>query len=247
MQLPIGRRAALVGGVVAAMAPVVSIAAEPGRSEAQMKNDWPWLGRYAADNKALLASGAATEVVFMGDSITEGWKSKSPVFFRAGWVCRGISGQTSPQMVLRMATDVVALRPKLVHILAGTNDVAGNTGPMTAEMTIANIRAMVAIAKDAGIRVVVGAIPPASAFYWNPSARPAAKIGEINQVLAAMAKEHKIGWIDYHAAFRDDQAGFDKRFSDDGVHPNTIGYAQMEALAATAIARTLKSSRCHAC
>ncbi|MEQ1547971.1 MAG: GDSL-type esterase/lipase family protein [Chakrabartia sp.] len=242
MQILFGRRAALVGGVSAAMIPPVSLAAEPGRSEAQMKEDWPWLGRYAADNQALLAKGAATAVVFMGDSITEGWKTKDPGFFQPSWICRGIGGQTSPQMVLRMATDVVALRPKILHILAGTNDVAGNTGPMTAAMTVANVRAMVAIAKDAGIKVLAGAIPPASAFYWNPAARPAAKIIEINQRLEALAKEREIGWVDYHAVLRVDQGGFDRRYSDDGVHPNAMGYAQMKKLAEPAIARILKGN-----
>ncbi len=219
--------------------PTLSHAAEPGRIDAQMKEDWPWLGRYAADNEALLASEIVTDVVFMGDSITEGWKSKSPSFFKPAWICRGISGQTSPQMVLRMAADVVALRPKLVHILAGTNDVAGNTGPMTAEMTIANIRAMMAIAKDAGIKVIVGAIPPASAFYWNPSARPAVKISEINQRLVSLAKTHKIGWIDYHAALEDGAGGTKTAYSADGVHPNVAGYKVMETLAAAVIAKKL--------
>lgn len=246
MQRAIRRRSVLAGCAAATMMPTLSHAAEPGRNDAQMKEDWPWLGRYAADNEALLSSEAVTDVVFMGDSITEGWKAKSPGFFKPAWVCRGISGQTSPQMVLRMATDVVALGPKLVHILAGTNDVAGNTGPMTAEMTIANILAMVAIAKDAGVKVIVGAIPPASAFYWNPSARPASKISEINRRLVALAKAHKIGWIDYHTALKDDREGFDRRYSDDGVHPNMAGYAQIEMLAAPVIARVMKNTRRYA-
>ena len=227
-------------GVLTATA---ATAAEPGRNADQMAADWPWLGRYADANAALLASGQPVDSVWMGDSITEGWQRARPGWFGVGRINRGISGQTSPQMLARMMADVVALRPRSVHIVAGTNDVAGNTGPMRAEATRDAIGAMVAIARDAGIQVVVGSIPPASRFSWVPDARPAARIMEINVMLAQMARERGVGWIDYHAALNDGSGGIAAAHSGDGVHPNDAGYAVMEAAAAPVLARMRGRSR----
>jgi len=127
------------------------------------------LGRYGEDNLRLLATRARVDIVFMGDSITEGWKSKRPGFFTPGRVGRGISGQTTPQMLLRFMADVVALKPRAVHIMAGTNDIAGNTGPMTPQMTEDNFRAMSAIARQNCIKVLLASIPPAASFPWRPA------------------------------------------------------------------------------
>ena len=234
----INRRAALLGG--AALGLISASAKAAPRSDAEMKEDWPWLQRYTDENQQVLAADTPTEIVFLGDSITENWKKIDSAFFRTGWLCRGISGQTSPQMVLRMASDVIALKPKLVHILAGTNDVAGNTGPMTVEMTLANVRAMAAIANDAGIGVILGAVPPAAAFGWKPDVRPAAKIIALNQLLKGFAQERRFGWIDYHAAFDDGNGGMAGGYSKDGVHPVLAGYKIMEELAVPKISKLLK-------
>lgn len=233
----------IIGGAALAALPTLATAAEPGRNDAQMKDDWPWLGRYAEDNARLLESGQKVDVVFLGDSITEGWKRLRPEFFPPSWINRGIGGQTSPQMVLRMASDVIALNPRLVHILAGTNDVAGNTGPMTDAMTLANIRAMIAIAKDARIKVLLGAIPPASSFYWNPAATPRDAIVRRNRLLQNLAREKRVGWIDYHALLNDGAGGLAKSYGRDGVHPDGTGYEAMERLALRAIRNALGKSR----
>lgn len=250
MPAVIDRRAVLFGS--AALGLVAATAQAAPRTEAQIKEDWPWLERYAEENQQILGSGSATEIVFLGDSITENWKKLNPSFFRAGWICRGISGQTTPQMVLRMASDVVALKPKLVHIMAGTNDIAGNTGPMTVEMTMANIRSMAAIATDAGIGVMVAAVPPATSFRWRPEVRPSAKIIELNRLLKSYAQDKKYGWIDYHAALDDGTGGLGRSYSNDGVHPVLAGYKVMEDLAVPSISHALnlltrKSNKVRTC
>lgn len=240
MQSFINRRAALLGSVALGFF-ALSARAAP-RTDDEIKDDWPWIGRYAPENRALYDSGEPVDVVFMGDSITENWKKLNPAFFGKGWVCRGISGQTSPQMVLRMASDVIALKPKLVHILAGTNDIAGNTGPMTLDMTLSNVRAMAAIAQDAGIAVLLGSVPPALQFGWRPGSRPAEKIRDLNKLLKAFAEERGFGWIDYHAALDDGAGGLRSELSKDGVHPNLAGYKIMEDLAVPAIQQSLKKT-----
>lgn len=243
MGADVQRRHLIIGGAALAALPTAATTAEPGRNDAQMKDDWPWLGRYAEDNARLLEIWQKVDVVFMGDSITEGWKRLCSDFFTPSWINRGIGGQTSPQMVLRMASDVVALKPRLLHILAGTNDVAGNTGPMTEAMTLANIRAMIAIAKDARIKVVVGAIPPASKFFWNPAATPRDAIIRRNALLLRLVREKDVGWIDYHALLDDGTGGLDKRYGGDGVHPNGVGYEAMGKAALPVIRKYLGKTR----
>ena len=233
----IDRRAVLFGS--AALGLMATAAKAAPRTDVEIKDDWPWIARYAEENQLILSSNAPVHVVFMGDSITENWKKRDPSFFREGWICRGISGQTSPQMVLRMASDVVALKPKLVHIMAGTNDIAGNTGPMTIEMTMANVRGMAAIAKDADIAVVVGSVLPAASFNWRPEVRPAERIVELNKLLKTFAQENKHGWIDYHAALADGSGGLNGSYGNDGVHPVLAGYKVMAELAEPKIWRML--------
>lgn len=239
----IDRRLLLAGGVGLAVASGKTKAAEPGRTDTQMKDDWPWLGRYAADNQAIRDAGTKVGIAFMGDSITEGWVKMRPAFFKTGWIGRGIGGQTTPQMLLRMMADILSHRPKLVHILGGTNDVAQNSGPMTPEQTIANIRMMVAVARQAGVGVLLGAIPPATDFWWRPGLAPAAKIETLNTMLKSLARETRIIWIDYHHALSDGKAGMNSAFSADGVHPNLAGYATMEALVEPTITRAMKRLR----
>jgi hypothetical protein len=139
--------------------------------------DWAWLGRYRDDNAKLLASGTKVDTVFLGDSITEGWARTDLEFFSKGVVGRGISAQTTPQLLVRMHPDVVALKPRVVHIMAGTNDIAHNTGPMSPGDSHNNIMAMCEIAMAHKIRIVLGAAPPASKYWWRPEANPKPSAG----------------------------------------------------------------------
>lgn len=197
--------------------------------EVQRANDWPGLCRYAADNQSL-AGGTRPRIVLIGDSITEYWKSRDPAVFADGVVDRGVSGQTTPQILLRFYQDVIALRPRVVHIMAGTNDIAGNTGPMTDARFQNNIRAMVELAQAHGIKVVLASIPPAKAFYWQPEARPAGRIKAWNAWLRAYAGERGAVFVDYHAALADADGGLKAELGADGVHPSAAGYALMDPL-----------------
>lgn len=230
------RRDFIVSTAAAVAAASFAASAEPGRDERQMLDDWPWLGRYDADNRALLAAGTKVDTVFLGDSITEGWPRTRASFFTADRVCRGISGQTTAQMVLRMPADVLRLRPHRLHLLAGTNDIAGNTGPYSEDATYANLAMMITIARDAGIDVLLGSVPPAASFYWQPQLRPAPQIVALNRRLALLAKERGCRWLDYHHVLSDGDGAMRADFADDGVHPNASGYAAMEALCAPVIA-----------
>lgn len=200
-----------------------------------LQSDWGWLCRYRDDNAAL--DGApAPRVVFMGDSITEFWSRFDPELFGAGVVNRGISGQTSPQMLVRFYSDVVALRPGAVHIMAGTNDLAGNTGPSRPEDFKNTIRAMTDLATANGIAVVLASIPPAAAFPWRPEVAPAPIIAELNDWLERYAAENGVVFVDYHAAMTGPSGELRPELSDDGVHPNANGYAAMHPLTIEALA-----------
>lgn len=192
-------------------------------------NDWAYLCRYREDNR-LLAAGPAPRVVLLGDSITENWKPRDPALFTDGIVDRGIGGQTSPQMLLRFQQDVIALRPRVVHIMAGTNDIAGNTGPTGDRQFQDNIRAMVALARAHGIKVILASIPPAAAFPHKPDLRPAARIRAWNGWLRDYASAEGIVFVDYHAALADAEGGLRHAFSVDGVHPTHAGYQPMDLL-----------------
>jgi lysophospholipase L1-like esterase len=199
-------------------------------------NKWfhDWFGRdfgmisyYADDNAKLLASREPVDVVFLGDSITEGWHDKRPGFFTRGRIDRGIGGQTTPQMVLRMYSDVVALRPRAVHIMAGTNDIAGNTGPMTAEMSENNFRAMSDIARRHGIAVLLAPVPPAASFPWKPEVQKRPRIAELNQWLEKFAHESGATWVDYRRVLDDGTGAMKPGLAVDGVHPTEAGYDAM--------------------
>lgn len=202
-------------------------------------NDWPWLCRYKAENLGL---NARPDVVFMGDSITEGWPALDPAFFRPGRVGRGISGQTTPQMLLRFMADVVALKPRAVHIMAGTNDIAGNTGPTSVEAWRNNIRAMADLARANGIVAIIGSIPPAGAFAWRPGMQPAPRIAELNAWLRTFAAERGLVFANYHAALAAPDGSMKPGLSSDGVHPNAAGYKVMDAVAEAALAAALKTA-----
>ena len=192
-----------------------------------LKRDFGMIGYYAEDNAKLLASHAPVDVVFIGDSITEGWMDKSPGFFTRGRIDRGIGGQTTPQMVLRMISDVVDLKPKAVHIMGGTNDIAGNTGPMTADMTVDNIQAMVDIAQRQRIRVLLASIPPAANFPWSPKVETRHAIAALNLRLRDLARRTGAMWVDYHPVLDDGSGAMKPGLSVDGVHPAAAGYDAM--------------------
>jgi lysophospholipase L1-like esterase len=197
---------------------------------ARAAQDWASLCRYRANNASLLATGVAPDMVFLGDSITEFWAKADPAMFSTGaWVGRGISGQTSAQMLLRFQADVVALHPRHVHILAGTNDVAGNQGPVNLQAFRDNITAMVALARAQGIQVILGSIPPAKRMFWKPTLVPEPRIAEFNDWLKDFARQQKLDLVDYHAALLN-AAGDDvaPELANDGVHPNRNGYAVMK-------------------
>lgn len=200
--------------------------------------DWAWLCRYREAN-ARLDPAIRPQVVFIGDSITEGWIASDPDFFANGNLDRGISGQTSPQILLRFMQDVIALRPRAVHIIAGTNDLAGNTGPTDMAAYQANMRAMVALARAHGIAVVLGSVPPADRFNWSPGIAPAGRIVAINAWLRDFAREEGLVYADYHGALAGPGGQLPAQYSDDGVHPNAAGYAAMRPVAEAALAQAL--------
>jgi lysophospholipase L1-like esterase len=199
-------------------------------------NDWPDLCHYRAAN-ASLAAEPAPRVVFMGDSITELWRLYDPDFFTGGVVDRGISGQTTPQMVVRFYADVVRLKPRIVHIMAGTNDIAANTGPTSEDQFKANIMAMTELAQANGIRVVLASIPPTRRFGWRPDLRPAEEVRTLNAWLRGYAAQRHAVYADYYAVLADADGGMPPQFSVDGVHPVTAGYAAMKVVTLKALAQ----------
>jgi lysophospholipase L1-like esterase len=202
--------------------------------------DWAALCRYAAENARASTATPPPRVVFMGDSITENWVIGDPELFTGGVVGRGIGGQTSPQMLLRFRADVVALRPRLVHILAGTNDVAGNTGPTSREQFEHNVMSMVEIAKANGIAVILGSIPPAASFTWRPEVEPVPIIAQLNEWLRGYAAREDIEFLDYYAVLVGSSGELKADLSNDGVHPNRRGYAVMRDLVAPKLASALR-------
>ncbi|BCI71562.1 GDSL-like Lipase/Acylhydrolase family protein [Sphingomonas sp. S17] len=207
--------------------------------EERLHNDFGYLARYRDDNAKLGAPVAGQpRVVFMGDSITEGWVGKMPQFFVPGRVGRGISGQTTSQMLLRFRQDVIDLHPAVVQIMAGTNDIAGNTGPTTDAQVQANIMSMVELAQAHGIRVILASIPPADHFEWKPGLKPAPRIAAMNAWLKDYAKRVGATYADYWSALHVGDA-LNPAFGTDGVHPNEAGYAAMAPVANAAIKQAL--------
>ena len=205
-------------------------------------NDWANLARYRAGNAALNPPAPGElRVVFMGNSITEGWVQHFPVMFPGKpYIGRGISGQTTPQMLVRFRADVVALKPAAVVILGGTNDIAGNTGPSTNEMIQDNIMGMTEIAMANGIRVVLSSVLPVFDYPWKPGLQPAGRIVALNAWMKAYAARVGATYLDYHSAMRDERNGLRTGLGDDGVHPNEAGYRIMAGLAEQAIQEALR-------
>ena len=209
---------------------------DDARMKAQLE-DWAQLGRYRAADAALPAEEKG-RVVFYGDSITDAWGRSVGTFFPGKpYVNRGISGQTTPQMLVRFRQDVVDLHPEAVVILAGTNDIAGNTGPSTPEMTEDNFKSMVEIAKANGIRVILASVTPVATYPWRPSVTDVpAKIAVINAWLKDYCAQEKLTYLDYWTAMAGPDGGMKPGISLDGVHPNAAGYAMMGPLAEAALA-----------
>ena len=215
----------------------------PGRvamMEAKLA-DWPQLARYKAANAALApAAKGEDRVVFFGASMTEFWGKYGTKFFPGKpYVNRGISGQTTGQMVVRFRQDVIDLHPKAVVILGGTNDVAGNMGPMTPEMTEDNWQSMADLAKVNGIRVIFASITPSTDFWWHKGLKPAEKIRTLNAWLKGYCGSHGLTYLDYYSTLTDEEGGMKKEFTVDGVHATAKGYAVMAPLAQAAIDETL--------
>lgn len=221
-------------------------------SVAQSPNtDWPNLARYKEENRKVPPPNKHEQrVVFMGDSITDSWDD-NPVFggFFPGkpYINRGISGQTTPQMLIRFRPDVIAHKPKVVVILAGTNDLAGNTGPTTIEAIADNLHSMADLARANGIRVVLASVLPVSDYELrdgNPiiqtGRRPPEKILALNKWMQEFAKSRGHVYLDYFSAMADARGFLKDELSDDGLHPNAQGYAVMAPLAEAAIAASLK-------
>lgn len=198
------------------------------------------LSRYKAANEQLLKTEAPHEVVLMGNSITDSWPDMRPDFFKeTGYIGRGIGGQTTPQMVDRFKQDVIQLTPKVVVILAGTNDIAGNTGPMTLDETVSKIGKMVTMALKKDIRVVIASVLPAKEYTWAPGKQPDVKIPLLNQKLKALSAEYELVYLDYFSVMVDEDNGLQERLTYDGVHPDEEGYQVMEPLLQAAIAKAM--------
>jgi len=211
--------------------------------------DWANLGRYREANRSLPAPAAGeARVVLMGDSITDAWPQPRFGAFFPGkpYVGRGISGQTTPQMLVRFRPDVIDLKPKVVVILAGTNDIAGNTGPMTDEQIAGNLASMAELARASGIRVVFSSILPTSAYHARPgdvpqtTRRPMSRIAALNAWMKDYAAKNGHVYLDYFSAMTDASGLFRTELSEDDLHPNTAGYAIMAPLAEAAIQAALK-------
>ncbi len=198
-------------------------------------SDFAGLCHYEAANIAL-APPSANRVVFFGDSITELWGRHAPGFFQADVIDRGISGQTTAQMIGRFRADVIDLKPQIVHILAGTNDIAGNTGPTSLSRIEANIETMVDLARSHHIAVIIGTIPPARRFDWRTDIAPIPRIAAYNLWLIGFARREGLTLVDYYALLDDGHGAINAALSDDGVHPNAAGYALITPSARRAIA-----------
>lgn len=216
-------------------APMLAQLQEVGKTQARHQaRDWANVCRFKAANAALLRGGQRPRIVLMGDSITENWRRADPALFTSAVADRGIGGQTSAQMLLRFQTDVVALRPRIVHILAGTNDLGSTLGD---EYYLNNIKAMLDLAKANNIAVILGSIPPSHRTMFGDDPTRIPRIAQLNAALARMAADRKAVFVDYHAILADPSGRMREGLSNDDVHPTRAGYALMRPLLERAIAR----------
>jgi len=240
-QLPSAAATALFVLLLAAL-PAVAQSAQQDPQEERLHNDWAYLARYREANARLAPPRTGEQrVVFYGNSITDVWARYFDAMFPGKpYVGRGIGGQTTPQMLVRFRQDVIALAPAVVVILAGTNDIAGNTGPATLAMIEDNLASMVELAKASNIRVVLSSVLPVYDYPWRPGLEPAEKIVALNTWMKRYAADHDVVYLDYHAAMVDARGGLKQELSGDGVHPNDAGYHVMAPLAEQAIANALR-------
>ena len=207
-------------------------------------NDWANLSRYKEENNKLLNSSDELRVVFMGNSITESWSHFDPDFFLTNsYINRGISGQTTPQMLIRFKPDVINLKPKAVVILAGINDIAGNTGPMQLENIAENIQSMAEISKANEIQVLICSVLPAIDFPWSPGLNPSTKVLRLNKLLKNYCRENNIIYVDYYSSMVDKNGGLkvpEYTSSDDLVHPNKKGYEVMSNIIQDSLKKVLE-------
>jgi len=197
-----------------------------------MQNDWAYLEKYALENQKLLKQhNEGNRIVFIGDSITEFWERYDSMFFsQNNYINRGISSQTTSQILERFQNDVIDLQPKCVIILAGINDIAENNGPILLEEIMANIIKMVEKSLKNKIEVILCSILPAVNFYWNPKIQPIEKIIQLNQIIKAYSLYKRIKYVDYYTQMVDENLGLNKKYADDGVHPNLAGYLKMKSI-----------------
>ena len=191
--------------------------------------DWGGMNRFSEQNQVLLESGEnSVNTVFIGDSITEGWSDYFPEFFQENpFINRGIGGQTTPQMLVRFRQDVIEHQPKVVVILAGTNDIAGNTPFIDLATVAGNIFSMVEIAKCNGVKVIICSVLPAAIYPWAPGKNPDVLIPVLNQLLKDYAKQNQVEYLDYFNAMTNGKNGMQKQFTNDGVHVTKEGYQIM--------------------
>jgi lysophospholipase L1-like esterase len=214
-------------------------------SQTEKPKDWPNLKKFEMDNKNLPPPAKGEKrVVFMGNSITQVWKDSDTTFFKNKlYINRGISGQVTEQMWLRFHQDVVALKPAVVVILAGINDIAENNGPISVHQIYNNIVSMVKLARANKIRVVVSSVLPTNNFPWRPAIKPADKVIELNSLLEAYCKANKVVYCDYYSKMVNNEKGLDKALAYDGVHPTLAGYKIMEPIVEEAIATALRQKK----
>jgi lysophospholipase L1-like esterase len=210
-----------------------------GKAKAQ---DWANLNKYKNDNSILVKPTTVEKrIVYFGDSITEGWGTTCAEFFSGkAYVNRGISGQTTSQMLLRFRTDVIALNPEVVVILAGTNDIAGNTGPITLENILGNLISMCELAKANNIKVILCSVLPAFEYSWKPELKPADDIVTLNKMIQEYAITNGLTYVDYYSAMVDDRKGLKSIYSKDGVHPTKEGYLVMGPIVEKSLLKVIK-------
>ncbi|HRN46504.1 MAG TPA: SGNH/GDSL hydrolase family protein [Niabella sp.] len=203
----------------------------------QKRNDWANFSKYEEANKTTQKNG----VVFIGNSITEGWAARHPDFFvNNNYIGRGISGQVSSQMLVRFRQDVINLKPKAVVIFPGTNDIAQNNGYISLPNVMQNIISMCELAKAHKIKVILCSVLPAYEFGWRKELKPADEIIDLNKLIKSYAIANQIIYVDFHTALRDERNGLPEKYAADGVHPTIEAYLIMEKLVSSAIAKTIK-------
>lgn len=221
----------------------VSTAALSQKLDQSLWNSGINLGRYSKANTELLQKGMEPTAVLMGDSITDGWINNHPEFFEENHlVDRGISGETTGQMLMRFREDVINLNPRAVAILAGINDIAENTGPIEIEKVFGNIASMAELALANNIKVVLCKLVPANRFPWREQIVPTEKVNILNQMIEDYANDNHLVLVDYFTPMKDDNRGLRSDLGSDGVHPNTKGYQIMEPLLLEGIHKALNEN-----